>query len=719
MKILLVSFSLIFYSFFSFADEGMWLPFLLEQTTMSNMQAAGCRMSAEDIYSINHTSMKDGVLLFNGGCTGEMISNEGLLLTNHHCGFGYVQQHSSVENDYVKNGFWAMNRKEEYACPGLTVTFIIRMEDVTDKIVSAVKNIIDEAKRNLVIDSLGKQISMQAIAGTKYTASVRPIYYGNQFILIVSENFLDVRLVGAPPEAVGNFGGDDENWMWPRQTGDFSLFRIYADKNNDPAIYSADNVPYQPKYYFPVSLKGEKEGDFAMVYGFPGRTTEYISSYAVEFIKNVTDPDRVKIRTVKLNIWMNEMQKNNAVNIQYAAKYSGIANGWKKWQGEMLGLQQYKVAEMKKRKEDSIMQIISTKTEFTPYGNILSQLKLAYDTLSQIQFVADYYNEALRGSEAISFAEQWLTIIDEAMDPNKPSAFITHKTDLINAVENFYKNYQPELDKKVTEALLKLFLSEMQTPNIPAQLSIDLMKFKNDVHAYTEFLFSKSCITNESSALNAIRNLNYGKKIKLSSDPVILLAKNLKETFNSKCQISMNRLFARINLLNKQFMQFQLLAFSGKKNFYPDANSTLRIAYGNVKGYQPRDAVKYKWFTTADGVNEKNNPDNFLYTVPEKLKTLIAKKDFGNYADADGELHTCLITNCHSTGGNSGSPVLDADGNLIGTNFDRVYEGTMSDVYYNPEICRNVSVDIRYTLFLIDKFAGAGYLLNEMKIVRQ
>lgn len=701
------------------ADEGMWLPFLLEQTAMNNMKSAGCHMSAEDIYSVNHSSMKDGVLLFGGGCTGEMISGEGLLLTNHHCGFGYVQEHSTIENDYVKNGFWAMNRKEEYPCSGLSVTFIVSMEDVTEKILMAVKNISDAGKMNQVIDSLCQLISKQAIDGTMYSATVRPIYYGNQYILIVSESFRDVRLVGAPPEAVGNFGGDDENWMWPRQTGDFSLFRIYADKNNEPADYSSDNVPYQPKYFFPISLKGEKEGDFAMVYGFPGRTTEYISSYAVNFIQKISDPERVKIRTVRLGIWMNVMQQSDTINMHYAAKYSGVANGWKKWQGEISGLNQYKVVDRKKKQEDSITQIIAAKPEFILYKNILPQLKLAYDTLGQIQVIADYYNEALRGSEAISFAEKWLALIDESKDPKMPASFSTHKIDLINAANGFYKDYNRDLDKKVTEALLKLFLTDMQSQNIPPQISIDLLKFKNNVHAYVEYLFSKSIIPNSFLAISNLGQLNFSKKSKLLTDPLVLLAKSIKETYNQKYLSSILSLNARINLLNKQYMQFQLLALSDKKDLYPDANSTLRVAYGHVKGYIPRDAVTYKWFTTVDGVNEKNNPANFLYAVPVKLKTLIQQKDFGEYADIDGELHACFITNCHTTGGNSGSPVFDADGNLIGTNFDRVYEGTMSDIYFNSEICRNVSLDIRYTLFLIDKFAGAGYLLNEMKIVQR
>ncbi|MEI7802431.1 MAG: S46 family peptidase, partial [Bacteroidota bacterium] len=396
------------------ADDGMWLPFLLDQSQMHDMQAAGCRMTAEDIYSVNHTSMKDAVLLFGGGCTGEMISGEGLLLTNHHCGFGYVQEHSDINHDYVKNGFWAMNKKEEYQCAGLSVTFIVSMEDVTEKMLRGIGNITDDAKKNLVIDSMSHAISIQAIAGTKYGASVRPIYYGNQFILIVSQTFNDVRLVGAPPENVGNFGGDDENWMWPRHTGDFSLFRIYADKNNEPAVYSADNIPYQPKYFFPISIKGINEGDFAMVYGFPGRTTEYISSYAVDFTQKITDPDRVKIRTIKLNLWMDAMQQSDTVNLHYATKYSGIANGWKKWQGEMDGLQRFKVVDMKKKSEDSLIQIIHFDKSLSVYSNVLSELKTAYDTLDEYQHIADYYNEALKGSEVISFAEKWLDVIDES-----------------------------------------------------------------------------------------------------------------------------------------------------------------------------------------------------------------------------------------------------------------------------------------------------------------
>ena len=717
MKKYLFSACLICFTLSTRADEGMWLPFLLEQTVMANMQAAGCHLTADDIYSINHTSMKDGILLFGGGCTGEMISGEGLLLTNHHCGFGYVQEHSTLKNDYVKNGFWAMSRKEEFPCAGLSVTFIKRMEDVTDKILSPLENISDEKLKNKLIDSLMNNVIREAIAGTKYAATVRPIYYGNQFILIVSETFKDVRLVGAPPEAVGNFGGDDENWMWPRQTGDFSLFRIYADKNKNPAEFADDNIPYQPNYFFPISLKGEKEGDFAMVYGFPGRTTEYISSYAVQFIQKISDPNRIKIRTERLGIWMEAMQQNDTTNLHYAAKYSGVANGWKKWQGEISGLSQFKVSEMKKKKEDTVLQIINSTPSLQKYASVLPELKLAYDTLSQIQTIADYYNEALRGSEVIAFSEKWTALIIEATDPNRPPSFETHKSELINNLNDFYKDYIPALDKKVTTVLLKLFLSETAPENIPQQLTLDLLKFNNNVNAYVDFLFAKSIIPNRTLAISSLQKLTFGKKIKLASDPIILLASSIKETYSKNYLPILLRLNSRINNLNKQYMQLQLQI--GKNKFYPDANSTLRVAYGNVKGYQPRDAVKYKWYTSANGVVEKNNPENFLYTVPSKLKSLILQKDFGQYVDSDGSLHTCFMTNCHTTGGNSGSPVFDADGNLIGTNFDRVYEGTMSDLYFNPAICRNVSLDIRYTLFLIDKFAGAGYLLDEMKLVRQ
>ena len=700
------------------ADEGMWLPFLLEQATIQSMQAAGCRMSAEDIYSVNKTSRKDAVLLFNGGCTGELISGEGLLLTNHHCGFGYVQEHSSIEHDYVKNGFWAMNNKEELVCAGLTVTFIVRMEDVTEKILNLVANITDEKQKNKITDSIIQVINKQASAGTKYNASVRPIYYGNQYILIVTKTFRDVRLVGAPSQTIGNFGGDDENWMWPRHTGDISLFRIYADKNNAPADYSTDNIPYKPDYFFPVSLKGVKEGDFAMLYGFPGRTTQYISSYAVDFIETISDPNRVKIRTVKLNLWMNEMKKNDTINIQYSAKYSGIANGWKKWQGEILGLRKYNVVEMKRKKEDSIIQFIQSDKNFTKYENILPQLKLAYDTLSLLHGSVDFFNEALFGSEIIVYAQKWIGVLEAATGEQKPEDLENQKAELLIYANEFFKNYNKELDKSVTIALFNFFIENIRPENYPPQLAGDLQKFKGDVNAYVHYLFSKSILLNREKSMNAINNIIASTKNKIATDPVLLLARSIKDTYHNKFQPALLRLNARINNLNKQYMQTQLSIYGTTKKFYPDANSTLRVAFGNVKGYYPADAVKYNHLTNANGIVEKNNPNTLLYSAPQKLLSLINNKDFGQYANADGQLSTCFITNCHSTGGNSGSPVLDADGNLIGTNFDRVWEGTMSDVYYDPEICRNVSVDIRYTLFLIDKFAGAGYLLNEMKIIR-
>ena len=663
----------------------MWLPELLSSVE-GDMKNKGCHFSADDVYSINHSSMKDAVVLFGGGCTGEIISDSGLLLTNHHCGLGQVQSHSSVEHDYVTDGFWAMNRKEELPCPSLTVTFIESMEDVTNQIFPYVKNIADETRRQKVTDSLSQAI------GWKNAGFVKSFYYGNQFILIKTKTFSDVRLVGAPPISIGNFGGETDNWIWPRHTGDFSLFRVYANKNNDPSAYSTENIPYKPKYFFPISLKGENENDFTMVYGFPGRTQEYISSYAVDLIQNVSDSERVYYRTKKLDVWWNSILANDTVRIKYISKYYGLANGWKKMQGEMKGLKESNVIAKKQEFETEFTNRVNANVEWKKsYSNILPQLKTIYDSLKIMQPILDSYGEGELATELVSFAQRFekLVALYEVEENFRDNNSIQKEIEsLKNYAVSFFKDYDAAIDQKVLHAF-NPYLS---------------------VSIFQSFLIDKNKV------MNFLNHVSEKSIKKLKKDAAFAFISNIDDNMKKYILPKTTYLQNKLVVLNRSYMEAQMVVFPEKK-FFPDANSTLRVAYGNVLPYVARDAVEFNWFTTLDGVVQKTaDISNQDFIVPEKLVELWLGKDYGQYADKDGTLHTCFIAANHTTGGNSGSPVLDADGNLIGTNFDRVWEGTMSDINFDTTRCRNIILDVRYTLFIIDKFAGAGYLLKEMKI---
>jgi len=700
----------VFFLYFSQAalPQGMWLPEILS-TVQDDMQAKGCLLKPDDIYSVNHSSMKDGVLIFGGGCTGEMISDSGLVLTNHHCGLGEVQSHSSVDHDYVTNGFWAMKRGEELPCPGLSVTFIHSMEDVSNQILPYVKNLTNEVRRKKVVDSLSQMIALNAIHGGHYGASVREFYNGNQYILILSETFNDVRLVGAPPIAIGNFGGESDNWMWPRHTGDFSLFRVYANSKNEPAPYSPANQPYRPGYYFPISLNGEQENDFTMVYGFPGRTQEYASSYAVQLIQQVSDPERVEWRGLKLNAWWKAIQASDSTRIKYISKYYGLANGWKKMQGEMKGLDDAGVVARKTGEEQIFTQRIDQNPEWKArYGQVLPLLKQVYDSLQLLQPLADFYGEGFQAPELIPYVwkmKKLLAFFDEKGKVSDPDGLQKALSTLRSEAPDFFKDYDAKLDEQV---FLALGASKANATQISGDL---LLKQAAQVFA------SPFCHLNSTlSLLNANSKTLYKM---LKQDAALQYALRGQQDYERLVLPYYQHLQTELIGLNRQYMEAQLLVFYDH-HFYPDANFSLRVAYGAVKPYHPRDAVQYGWFTTLDGVIQKHLADtgNSDYKVPARLVDLWKEKDYGPYADKDGSLHTCFIAANHTTGGNSGSPVFDAKGNLIGTNFDRVWEGTMSDLAFDSRCCRNIILDIRYTLFIIDKYAGAGYLLKEMKVVR-
>lgn len=697
------------------ADEGMWLPIFLKALNEADMQSKGLKLTADDIYNINKSSLKDAIVHFGGGCTGEIISDKGLLLTNHHCGYGQIQAHSTVENDLLTNGFWAKNQTEELANPGLTATFIIRMEDVTAKVLADITDGMSDAEREKKILENISTITKEAVKDTHYGAYIRPFYYGNEYYMFVTETFRDVRLVGAPPSSIGKFGGDTDNWMWPRHTGDFSIFRVYANKDNKPADYSKDNVPYQPKYVIPISLKGIQEGDFTMVYGFPGRTSEYLTSFAVDMIQNVSDPAKVKIRETKLAILDKDMKANDKVRIQYSAKYASIANYWKKWDGERNGLKKADAINKKKLFEQDFLAKVNTDDlAKSNYGNLLSDLENKYKSFSNYNNQRDYFIEAILGIEAVGFAYSYTAVID-ALSSGKKAAEIQKDIDRLKSnATTFFKDYNATTDEKVCAALLKLVYD-----NIPKNEQADIFneiekKHKADFNKYAQSIYSKSFFTSEESILKFLNNPegNYKKALK---DPIYLLMKSCYSKFANDVLPQYNSLDIEITKLNRVYMKAMRELVTTKK-YYPDANSTLRVTYGKVDGYYPKDGVKYNYYTTLDGIMEKENPSVDEFIVHPKLKELYNKKDYGQYADKSGELHVAFCASNHTTGGNSGSPVFNGNLELIGTNFDRNWEGTMSDIFYNPNQVRNIILDVRYTLFIVDKFAGAGYLLNEMKI---
>ncbi len=696
------------------ADEGMWIPLLLKKYNIKEMQKKGFKLTAEDVYSINKASMKDAVMIFGGGCTGEFVSSKGLLFTNHHCGYGAIQSHSSLKHDYLTDGFWAKNAKAELPNPDLSVVLLVRMEDVTQKVLKGVTDDMTEAERDKLIETNSDATIKAATQNTHYTAKIKPFFYGNQYFMFVEEVFKDVRLVGAPPSAIGKFGGDTDNWMWPRHTGDFSVFRVYADKNNQPAEYSKDNVPYTPKKYFKVSTAGVKKGDFTMVFGYPGHTEEYLPSYAVDFIQNEINPRRINIRQNIIDIMGADMDANPKVRIQYSSKYAGISNGWKKWQGENRGLKRMNTIDKKRQYEKNFTKWVNSNPNLKKqYGDLLSKYEKIYSEMKPYKLAENYFFECIWRMESVNIAARIGNFNRKGENFKK-----SELEELKSYVKNFFKDYNVETDKKIFKNLLGIYLNNVEKQFIPSYMNFSdnsAAKAK-EIDAFAENYFNQSILLNR-KALKKFLKRYKGKLGKVKKDPVYVFYKNYINMYITDIHPQIIKFNEQLNTLNRKYMKAQM-EYEKDKIFYPDANFTLRVTYGQVDDYFPRDGVFYKHYTTLKGIMEKDNPNIYDYKVPKKLKQLYKTKDYGKYGE-NGEMHVAFTAANHTSGGNSGSPIINGNGELIGINFDRNWEGTMSDIQYDPDQFRNISVDIRYVLFIIDKYAGASYLIDEMDIVEK
>ena len=700
MKRLLTIITLASISFLSAkADEGMWLPSLISQR-IADMQDKGFRLSAEDIYSVNQASLKDAVVLFGRGCTGELVSPEGLLLTNHHCGYGQIQQHSSVEHDYLRDGFWAMTREEELPNKGLTVSFLERMDDVTDIILKGYDSSMSEKERADLVKSNSEALIKEATQeGKGLRATVEALYYGNQYFLFLYREYSDVRLVGAPPSSIGKFGGDTDNWMWPRHTGDFSIFRIYADKDNNPAPYSKDNVPYKPKKYFKISTKGVQEGDFTFIYGFPGRTQEYIHSEGVRYIEETGDPHKIHLRTLRLDIMKKYMDESQKVRIQYSSKNANVANAWKKWQGEVKGIRKMKTVRTKQEFENAFAEW----AKGGEFDGVTGKLAALYAELEPYQFATDYYSETVRTIEIANFAMSIARLFSQ-------EDFDKAKAEELAAT--FYKDWHLPIDKESFVAVMNEYEKNIPEDFKPAYHKEKLAAY-GSVEAWAEDMFTNSIFVDP----DKVKALAAEDKETVLKDPATEFSNEFLKWYTTDIQPVTARINRDLQLAYRDYMRGQMTYCRTQrvpKAFYPDANLTLRVAYGHIKGYSPSDAVYYMPSSTIKGIMQKDNPEIFDYNIPQRLRDIYAARDFGPWTDASGEVPVCFIATNHTTGGNSGSPVINAEGNLIGLNFDRVWEGTMSDIVFDPEICRNIALDIRYVLFIIDKVADADHLLEEM-----
>lgn len=707
------------------ADEGMWLPYLINQN-MEEMRKLGLKLDADALYNVNNSSMKDAIVRLGGGfCTGEIISGEGLLLTNHHCGYGTIQAKSSTEHDYLKNGFWAMKKSEELPA-GFSVSFLVRIEDVTEAVLEGVTAGMSEMERGKKIAENSQKVAKDVKGDTEYEVNMKEFYSGNQYLAYVYEVFPDVRLVGAPPSSIGKFGGDTDNWMWPRHTGDFTLFRVYANKDNQPAEYSTDNVPLKPRHHLPVSIKGVKKDDFAMIWGFPGSTDRYLTSWGVQLATEKDQPSRVKIRRAKLDIYEEYMNQSDAVRIQYASKHARVSNYWKYFIGQTAGLKRLDVYNKKKSEEDAFVQWVNqTDDRKEQYGEVMKLYEEAYADLNQKELASTYFIEAIYGIEIVRFGfgfarlKMTLEAIEQAkkegkddMVKNLEDRLSSQMQALKGSLAEHFKDYYKPIDEKVFAEMISIYEQDIPANLKPSAYNDMVKKYKGDYEKFAAKLFKKSILDDQDKLMAWFESPNY--KL-LDKDPAIQMSSIFLNWYSSELSASLAPANTKRDKADRLYKAGMMEMLPNKK-FYPNANSTMRFTYGQVLDYDARDAVHYDLVTTAKGILEKYQPGDHEFDLPQKLIDLIKDKDFGRYGE-NGELIVCFLSNNDITGGNSGSPVINGNGELIGTAFDGNWEAMSGDIAFEPELQRTISVDIRYTLFIIDKFAGASHLIDEMTLV--
>jgi hypothetical protein len=690
------------FSLFAQKNGGMWLPTELNEQEMKDL---GLKISVKDIFDTTRPSIKDAIVQFGGGCTGEVISPQGLVLTNHHCGYEYIQYHSSVDNDLLKNGFWAKSRQHELPNEDLSVTFVVDITDITDKILAGVDGLSHEEAQKAIDDNI-KRFQKETPRESYQHIVVKPMYDGNKYYAFLSETYNDVRLVAAPPQSIGKFGADTDNWKYPRHTGDFSIFRIYADKNNRPAPYSPDNVPFKPKYYLPISIKELKEGDFTFIFGYPGRTSEYLPAAAIEQIITHTDPTRIAVRDITLKILDEKMRQDHATRIKYASKYAIISNAWKKWQGELKGLKRSNAVQKRREYEGKL------KALNPDIVKILSEMERLYDEQNKYVRTNTLWGELFRNSETLYLSALYHKILTlnsqgELTEDNK--------LEIKNRIKAIYRDFDPTLDLKVTAGIFEYY-----TRNTPKEfLANDFARY-TDAHTslplFHKWATKSVVVNNDTTLLDALFRDNRTLIAKIRNDKFVDMYSRFLQACTDNCLDHNKKIQNSLNDLQKRYMALQMTTDKDKV-FFPDANFTLRVSYGQIRGSEPADAIEYKYQTTLDGVVEKYVPNDYEFDVPKKLLDLYHKRDFGRYANSQGKIPVAFTATNHTTGGNSGSPTIDANGNLIGLNFDRQWEGTMSDIYFDPQLCRNIMVDIRYILFIIDKFADSQWLLRELTII--
>ena len=688
---------------------GMWIPSLLKGMNETEMKNLGMKMSIKEIYDVNQSSLKDAVPHFNGGCTSEVISPKGLILTNHHCGFSQIQSHSTVEHDYLTDGFWAYKMEDELPNEGLTVTFIVKIEDVTKSVLVGTASLTSEVEKQEKIQENISALTNSLRKENWQENKIRTFYEGNQYMLFVTETFTDVRLVGAPPSSIGKFGNDTDNWVWPRHTGDFSLFRIYADKNNRPADYSKENIPYTPKHFLPISLDGVAEDDFTLVFGYPGKTNEYLPAVAIEQIANELNPAKIEIRDKALKVADGFMRKDNAIKIQYASKYARIANYWKKWIGETQGLKKSNAVAIKRESEKAFQQKIIKAGKEKEYGTLLSDFEKNYAEIAPYASARDYFTEVVQVNTELLSVGYKLYQLEQVYKTKGEQSFTDRKNNLITGLADFYKNFNATVDQNIFEQLIELYAAKSQKQFLSQGLvNVNAKNLALEIYTKSKlqnYAGLKELLTGDTRTI--LTNLN--------NDIGFQLVKELSDKYSKEVTPKYDEINLKITALQRLYMKAQL-ELNKENRLFPDANSTLRITYGKVKGYEPKDATLYTPITYLDGVMEKYIPGDYEFDVPTKLIDLYRTKDYGPYGE-NGKMPVCFIGTNHTTGGNSGSPAIDSKGNLIGLNFDRAWEGTMSDIYYDPSICRNIMVDMRYILFIMDKYAGAKNLINELKLV--